>query len=205
MILSPKKLLEHNVCSQLKNELLREAFKKVDRKLFVPKRWEKYAYVDSSIPLDGASSISQPSLVAEMIDLLDLSGNEHVLEIGTGSGYSAAILSLCCKEVDTVEIDPKLAITARKRFELLGLNNISVHIGDGSIGIPKKAPFDSIIVTAVAKEIPKALIDQLKERGRIIIPVEVEDSDIQELVLGIKKNESLVTKPITIVKFVPLV
>lgn len=205
MISSPKKLLEHNVCSQLKNDLLCEAFKKVDRKLFVPRRWSKYAYIDSSIPLDDASSISQPSLVAEMIDLLDLKGSEHVLEIGTGSGYSASILSLCCKEVDTVEIDPKLAITARKRFELLGLNNISVHIGDGSLGIPKKSPFDDIIVTAVAKEIPKALIDQLKERGRIIIPVEVEGSDIQELVLGIKKKGRISLKPITNVKFVPLV
>jgi len=155
-----------------------EAFKKVDRKLFVPRQFVDFAYLDEAISLDKSSSISQPSLVADMINLLELKGRERVLEIGTASGYSAAILSLCTREVDT---------------------------GDGSAGLPSKAPFDGIVVAAAAKEIPKALIDQLKEGGRIVIPIQIEGSDMQELVLGTKRKNHLTTKPITVVKFVPLV
>ena len=132
-----------------------KAFKKVDRKLFVPKRWEIYAYSDSAIPLNGESSISQPTLVAEMIDLLDLKGEERVLEIGTASGYSAAILSYCCKEVDTVEIDSSLASSVKERLMRLGFDNITVHLGDGSECLSSKAPFDAIIVTAAVSKIPK--------------------------------------------------
>ena len=193
------------MCLYIKNDIACKAFKKVDRKLFVPKRWLDYAYSDSAIPLDGISSISQPSLVAQMIDLLDLTGKEHVLEIGTASGYSGAILSLCCKKVDTIEIDPELAETARKRLEKLSFNNITVHTGDGSLGLASKAPFDAIVVTAAAKEIPKALITQLKAHGRIVIPIQIEGSDMQQLVVGLKEEKGLITKPVTIVKFVPLI
>lgn len=164
-----------------------------------------YSYSDNAIPLDGGSSISQPSLVAQMIDLLDLTGDEHVLEIGTASGYSAAILSLCCKNVDTIEIDPELGKNAKERLKHLGFKNVSVHIGDGSLGIPSKAPFDAIIVTAAARKIPKALIDQLKAGGRMIIPIQVEESDVQELFVCLKLNDRLIKKPITPVRFVPLV
>ncbi len=202
---SSRKILEGNVCSNLKNNSVCEAFKKVDRKLFVPGRWTNYAYSDNAIPLDHNSSISQPSLVANMIDLLELKGHEHVLEIGTASGYSAAILSLCCKTVDTIEINQSLAKNAKKKLKQLGFDNITVHTGDGSLGLASKAPYDSIVVTAAAKEIPKTLINQLKVRGRIVIPIEIEDGDLQELVLGIKNKNRLVTKSITIVKFVPLV
>ncbi len=206
MILSPsRKHLEENVCLHVKNDIVCKAFKKVDRKLFVPKQWAHLAYQDNAIPLDGDSSISQPSLVAQMIDLLELTGREYVLEIGTASGYSAAILSLCCKEVDTIEIDSELAKRAEKKLKLLGFNNISVHSGDGSLGIPSKAPFDKIVVTAAAKEIPKALITQLKAHGRIVIPIQIEGSDMQQLVVGLKEEKGLITKPVTIVKFVPLI
>ena len=194
--------MENYVCPQI-NKLVCEAFKKVDRKLFVPKEWIDQAYSDSAIPLDGDSSISQPSLVAEMIDLLELTGKEHVLEVGTASGYSAAILSFCCKKVDTIEIDSKLAKTAIKRLERF--DNISVHIGDGSLGLPQKAPFDAIVVTAAAHEIPQALIDQLKEGGRMIIPIQMEESDMQELFVCLKINNKLIKKPIIPVRFVPLV
>ena len=204
MIISSKRNLEDYIKLHVKNNVY-EAFKKVDRKLFVPNEWENNAYSDTSISLDSHSSISQPSLVAEMIDLLNLTGDEKVLEIGTGSGYSAAILSLCSREVNTIEIDPDLARSAKKRLESLKLNNVSFHVGDGSIGLASGAPYDCIVVTAAVKEIPKALIDQLKERGRIVIPIQMEESDLQELVLGIKEKDRLVIKPITIVKFVPLV
>lgn len=198
-----RKLLGEKIRLEIGSGKVLNAFKKVDRKLFVPKEWVDQAYSDSAIPLDGNSSISQPTLVAQMIDLLDLTGEEHVLEIGTASGYSAAILSLCCKKVDTIEIDSKLAKTAIKRLESFG--NISVHIGDGSLGLPQEAPFDAILVTAAAKEVPQALIDQLKEGGRIVIPIQMEEPDMQELFICLKLNNKLIKKPIIPVRFVPLV
>lgn len=181
------------------------AFKKVDRKLFIPNRWIDYAYYDEAIRLDGDSSISQPSLVAQMIDLLDITGKEHILEVGTGSGYSAAILSLCAKKVDTIEIDSELGKSAKERLKLLGFKNVLVHIGDGSLGIPSKAPFDAVVVTAAAQEVPQALIDQLKERGRMVIPIQMEDSDTQELFFCLKLDDRLIKKAIISVRFVPLV
>ena len=204
MIPFSKENLEEHIRPHVKNNVY-EAFKKVDRRLFVPEKWANYAYSDNAIPLNADSSISQPSLVVEMIDLLELRGKEHVLEVGTASGYSAAILSLCSQKVDTIEIDSDLARKAKEKLKSLGFNNITVHTGDGSKGFPSEAPFEAIVVTAATREIPKALIDQLKERGRIVIPIQIEGSDLQELVLGIKKNNFFVTKPITIVKFVPLV
>lgn len=182
------------------------AFKKVDRKLFVPKKYESLAYSDTPIPLGGGSSISQPSLVAEMIDFLELTGKEHVLEIGTASGYSSAILSYCCQRVDTVEVNPYLAKTAKARLKKLGYKNITVHTGDGSLGLPKKAPFDAIVVTAAAGEIPVALIEQLKNGGRMVIPVGgTSDPDTQDLILGLKKGDKLITKSVGSVRFVPLI
>lgn len=186
--------------------LVNTAFNRVDRKLFVPKQYAYLAYSDTPIPLDGDSLISQPSLVVEMIELLELTGREHVLEIGTASGYSAAILSYCCKRVDTIEINPYLAKTAKARLKALGFRNITVHIGDGAFGLPAEAPFDAIIVTAAAKEIPNALVEQLKDGGRIVIPVGgVNESDTQQLILGIKKGNELITKSVSTVKFVPLI
>lgn len=203
--MDPQRLfLEENVCQEVRENVC-AAFKKVDRKLFVPRRFSAFAYRDEAIPLDGESSISQPSLVAQMIDLLDLMGKEHVLEIGTASGYSAAILSLCCKEVDTIEINSKLAKSAQKRLNFLGFNNITVHTGDGSLGLASKAPFDEIIVTAAVREIPKALIGQLRDGGKLVIPIQMEESDMQELFVCQKLNNRLIKKPVTPVRFVPLV
>lgn len=200
-----RNLFTQEINGQVKSNLVKIAFEKVDRKYFVPSKFAKFAYSDSAIPLGGNSSISQPSLVAQMIDLLDLTGKEHVLEIGTGSGYSATILSLCCREVDSIEINSKLAKTAENRLKKLGFNNIIVHVGDGSFGLPSKAPFDAIIVTAAVREIPQALIDQLKERGRIVVPVQTGNSDRQELMVGIKEKDKLELRPVTEVRFVPLV
>lgn len=185
--------------------LVNKAFNKVDRKLFVPRQYASLAYLDSPIPLGGGSFISQPSLVAEMIDLLELTGKEHVLEIGTASGYSAAILSYCCKRVDTIEINPSLAEKAKKRLQELGYKNITVHTGDGALGLSTEAPFDAIVVTAAVKQIPGALIEQLKNGGKIVVPVGgVNASDMQQLVVGLKKDNKLITKSIGTVKFVPL-
>jgi len=188
------------------HSLVGTAFKKVDRKLFVPKQHAGLAHADIPIPLDGNSSISQPSLVAEMIDLLELTGREHVLEIGTASGYSAAILSYCCAGVETIEINPGLAKTAKARLKSLGFKNITVHTGDGTLGLPARAPFDAIVVTAAVEQIPGALIEQLKNGGRIVVPVGgIRESDMQQLIVGIKKGDKLITKSVNTVKFVPLV
>lgn len=199
-----KEVLDEYVRLQVKNDLVYEAFKKVDRRLFLPNEWINYAYRDDAINLGRDFSISQPSLVAEMIDLLDLTGSEKVLEIGTGSGYSAAILSHCCSRVDTIEINSDLVRAAKKKLKSLGLSSVTVHVGDGSLGLNSKAPFDAIVVTAAVKEIPSALIEQLKIGGRIIIPVEIKDSDMQQLILGTKEKDKLITKSISAVKFVPL-
>lgn len=204
MMLASRKQLEDFVSSQIKNDLVNKAFKKVDRKLFVPKQWIDQAYSDNPIPLSRDSSISQPSLVAQMIDLLNLTGREQVLEIGTASGYSAAILSLCCKRVDTIEIDPDLAKNARKRLKSLGFNNITVHTGNGSLGLPSKSPFDGIVVTAAAKEIPKAMIDQLKTGGRMVIPSGSREN--QYLLRIIKSKDGTISMELLgEVRFVPLV
>jgi protein-L-isoaspartate(D-aspartate) O-methyltransferase len=186
--------------------LVNKAFNKVDRKLFAPKEYVGLAYSDTPIPLDGDSLISQPPLVAEMIELLELTGREHVLEIGTASGYSAAILSYCCKKVETMEINPNLAKKAKARLKMLGYDNIAVHTGNGALGLSAEAPFDAIVVTAAAEKIPAALIEQLKNGGRIVIPVGgINESDTQQLILGIKKGNKLITKSVGTVKFVPLV
>lgn len=189
----------------MKQNLVNKAFRKVDRKLFAPKEYRGLTYSDTPIPLDGDSSISQPSLVAEMIELLELTGKESVLEIGTASGYSAAILSHCCKKVDTIEINPRLAKTAKNRLKALGYKNITVHSGDGTLGLPAKAPFDGIVVTAAAEKIPGALIEQLKNGGRIVIPVGDINSEMQQLIVGIKTKNKLLTKKIASVRFVPLI
>jgi protein-L-isoaspartate(D-aspartate) O-methyltransferase len=141
-----------------------------------------------------------------MIELLELTGREHVFEIGTASGYSAAILSYCCKKVDTMEINPNLAKKAKARLKTLGYDNIAVYTGNGALGLSAEAPFDAIVVTAAAEKIPAALIEQLKNGGRIIIPVGgINESDTQQLILGIKKGNKLITKSVDTVKFVPLV
>ena len=190
----------------MKHNLVKRAFKKVDRKLFAPKQYTGLAYSDTPIPLDSDSSIRQPSLVVEMIELLELTGKEHVLEIGTASGYSAAILSYCCKTVETIEINRSLAEKAKKRLQALGYKNITVHPGDGAFGLPAKAPFDAIVVTAAVEQIPSALIEQLKNDGRIVVPVGgINISDMQQLVVGLKKGDKLITKSVNVVKFVPLV
>jgi protein-L-isoaspartate(D-aspartate) O-methyltransferase len=180
-----------------------KAFKRVDRKLFVPEKFADLAYLDQAISLDVNTSISQPSLVAKMIDLLELKGDEKVLEIGTGSGYSSAILSLCCKEVQTIEIDRDLAEMARKRLE--NYENIVVYTGDGVKGLATKAPFDAIMVNATVRKIPQALIDQLNERGRMTVPIEGKELDSQILYVCQKNNKKLIKKSVTFVRFVPLV
>lgn len=159
-----------------------DAMLKLPRHLFVQEAMSSQAYNDTSLPIGEKQTISQPYMVAIMTELLELAGSERVLEIGTGSGYQAAVLSQVAKRVYTIERIPSLASTARKLFDSLGFTNISMKIDDGSVGWASEAPFDAIIVTAGAPEIPQALVAQLTPEGRLLVPVGDQDSQMLTLV-----------------------
>jgi protein-L-isoaspartate(D-aspartate) O-methyltransferase len=203
MIKPGRENLNNSICSFV-SERVYSAFKKVDRKLFVPPEFSEHAYLDTSIPLDKGSAISQPSLVAEMLDVLKLKGDERVLEVGTGSGYSSALLSLLSKEVYSIEINKNLAKEAKARLKDLGFENVEVIVGDGAKGFAEKAPFDVIVLTAAVADIPSELKSQLKEGGKMLLPVQEKNSDFQNLVLKVKKGDKFLDKEITPVRFVPL-
>jgi protein-L-isoaspartate(D-aspartate) O-methyltransferase len=178
---------------------------KVPRHAFIPKQYRKYAYEDHPVSIGFEQTISQPSLVAIMTDKLGLSRKETVLEVGTGSGYQTAILSLLSKKVYTIERIAELANRARSTFKKLHYKNIIVFVKDGSKGLPEKAPFDRIIVTAGAETVPQDLIHQLKKGGRIVIPVGERRSS-QMLQMGIKQNRGEIQwKSLFPVAFVPLI
>jgi len=178
-----------------------QAMEKVPRHLFVPEDLRDQAYEDGPLPIGYGQTISQPYVVAYMTEQLELDGDEKVLEIGTGSGYQAAILAEIAREVYTIEIIPELGKRAEKTLQELGYKNVHVRIGDGYLGWPEEAPFDAIIVTAAPEKIPQPLIDQLKVGGRMIIPV---GEEYQELVL-IKKTPKGIQKERKIpVRFVPM-
>lgn len=155
------------------------AFEEVDRAEFMLRTSRDKAYTDTIINLAEGSTISQPSLVAKMIDLLRLKGTERVLEIGTATGYQAALLSRLAKRVDTVEISPQLVYWASSNLKRLHYPNVTVYLGDGLRGIPTGAPFDAIIVTAGLKELPRTLFDQLAVGGRMVAPVGEVPEDCQ--------------------------
>ncbi len=177
---------------------------KVPRHRFVAPRLAGHAYVDSPLPIEEGQTISQPYIVALMTQLMELSGPERVLEVGTGSGYQAAILGELTRQVYTIEIRPGLAASAAARLAALGYRNVTVKAGDGYQGWPEFAPFDAIVVTAGATRIPDPLIAQLKEGGRLVIPVG-ESAGYQELLQGRKQSGKLTTRVIAPVRFVPLI
>jgi len=181
-----------------------DAMGKVQRHAFVLPRSMRYAYENRPLSIGYAQTISQPYIVAIMTDLLDLKPSDRVLEIGTGSGYQAAVLAEIVKEVYTIEVIRELGISAAKRLKKLGYENIKIRIGDGYYGWKAHAPYDAIIVTAAAGNIPPPLFQQLKPGGKMIIPVK-SFSQVQHLVL-ITKDESgaMTTRQILPVRFVPL-
>lgn len=186
----------------IKDRLVLNAMKKVPRHQFVPAYLKSAAYLDRPLPIGKNQTISQPYIVAFMTEQLGLKGGEKILEIGTGSGYQAAILSEIVKEVFTIEIIATLGLQAKEKFESMGYKNIHVKIGDGYQGLPDEAPFDGIIVTAAPGHIPQPLIDQLKIGGKMIIPVGI---NYQELILITKdKNNKIKKKPVLPVRFVPM-
>jgi len=181
-----------------------KAFLQVPRHEFVLPEYIDQAYVDTALPIGMGQTISQPSLVAIMTQALRLKGDEKVLEIGTGSGYQAAILSRLAKEVFSIEIIGELAERARAIFKRLSYKNVHVVVANGTLGLPNFAPFDAIIVTAAGIKVPSPLVSQLKEGGRIVIPLG-RNMQEQELQVGIKQNGKIRLEKIIPVRFVPLV
>jgi len=186
----------------LKNPGLLTAFESVPRHLFVPDSYRYAAYDDSPIPIGHSQTISQPYIVALMTALLGLKGEERVLEVGTGSGYQAAILGMLTTEVHTVEYLPELASQADKLLKELGFDNIQVHVGDGSLGWPEAAPYDGILVAAAAPNAPRALLGQLKDGGRLVLPV--GGRSMQNLEVWTRKGNDFESRTETSVAFVPL-
>lgn len=178
------------------------AMRTVPRHLFVPEKYSKEAYADRPLPIGHDQTISQPYIVAYMTEALGLKGDERVLEIGTGSGYQAAVLSMLVREVYSIEIIEPLAEEAARRLKELGYENVEVRCGDGYLGWPDKAPFDAIIVTAAPPEIPQELVKQLKVGGRMVLPVGVGSQDL----IRVTKTQSGIRKENLLpVRFVPMV
>lgn len=177
------------------------ALDKVARHKFVPEDLVSRAYEDYPLPLGRGQTVSQPYIVALMSELAGLAGGEKVLEIGTGSGYQTAVLAELAAAVRTVELFPDLSASARARLEKQGYTNILYRCGDGAAGWPEEGPYDAIVVTCAPAAVPPALASQLKEGGRLVIPVGVEP---QELLLGVKKNGELETRTAAQVRFVPM-
>ncbi len=178
------------------------AMRKVQRHLFVPGELRDQAYTDGPLPIGQGQTISQPYIVAYMTQALKLGSNDRVLEIGTGSGYQAAVLGEVVDSVYTIEIVEHLGIMARERLKQLGYTNVVVKVGDGYHGWEEKGPFDAIMVTAGAPKIPQPLLDQLKDGGRLIIPLGPNNS-IRQLVLARKKEGKIKTRSLMPVRFVP--
>jgi protein-L-isoaspartate(D-aspartate) O-methyltransferase len=184
----------------IEDERVLAAMLEVPRELFLPEDLRDDAYADGALPIGEGQTISQPWIVAFMTELLRLQGDEKVLEVGTGSGYGAAVLSRLCAHVVTVERHERLADAARATLAELGYNNVEVRVGDGTEGVPDRAPFDGISVTATAEgEPPRALLDQLAEHAPLVIPIRRRGREHLMLIRD-GQQESLVP-----VRFVPLV
>lgn len=175
----------------------------VRREEFVPKEFRHRAYEDAPLPIGDGQTISQPYIVAVMTAALHLTGVERVLEIGTGCGYQAAILSHLAKTVFAVESRSELASSAARRLEHFGYENVHVHCGDGTLGLPELAPFDAILVAAAAPAVPEPLRSQLAEGGRMILPV--GDSENQGLLRLERHGNSFETRTLEACRFVPLI
>lgn len=187
----------------IKDERVIAAMRKVPRHLFVPDFVRHSAYDDMALPIGDDQTISQPYMVAVMTELLELKGDEKVLEVGTGSGYQAAILAELSRKVYTIERISTLAEEARKRLTTLGYENVNVIVGDGTKGLEEESPFDRIIVTAATPKIPDPLINQLKEGGIIVAPVGERFSQV--LIKGKKEKGTLIEEYHTPCVFVPLI
>lgn len=198
-----KEMVQRQIAARgLHDPHLLSAFESVPRHLFVPKEYRQHAYADGPLPIGFNQTISQPYIVAFMTHLLELTGREHVLEVGTGSGYQAAILSHLAAEVHTLEIIPELAAQAERILSELGCQNVHCHLVDGSLGWTDAALYDAILVTAAAPSAPQTLLGQLAEGGRLVLPV--GNLGYQELEIWQKVNGEFSRRTSLGVAFVPL-
>jgi protein-L-isoaspartate(D-aspartate) O-methyltransferase len=188
---------------EIEDERVLRAMEQVPRELFVPETSRHLAYEDIPLPIGEGQTISQPYIIALMTQSLQLTGNEKVLEVGTGSGYQAAILAKLVRKVVSVERIPLLAESARRLLEKLGYTNIEVHVAGKTLGWPDNAPYEAIIVTAGAPSVPQALLDQLALGGRLAIPVGSRWD--QELLLVTKQKDRVARKYLVPCRFVPLI
>ena len=179
------------------------ALEEVPRERFVPEEYRRAAFEDRALPIDFGQTISQPYMVALMTQELSMSGTETVLEIGTGSGYQAAVLSRLCRHVVTVERIAELSHAARQTLESLGCTNVECRVGDGSLGFAESAPYDCIIVTAGAPQIPPQLFEQLREGGRLVIPVGSGHSQVLQVATKTRAGAAVVD--VCECSFVPLI
>ncbi|MBE9528025.1 MAG: protein-L-isoaspartate(D-aspartate) O-methyltransferase [Proteobacteria bacterium] len=197
-------MVERQVVARgVKDRAVIEAMQKVPRHLFVEEALYGQAYSDYPLPIGEKQTISQPYIVGFMTEALGLNGTERVLEIGTGSGYQASVLSLCAEKVYSVERISRVADRARKILDSFYCSNVLIRVADGTLGWEDEAPFDAIIVTAGAPAVPDSLVDQLKTGGRLVIPV--GDKDVQELIKITKREDRLVTERLGGCRFVRLI
>jgi protein-L-isoaspartate(D-aspartate) O-methyltransferase len=176
----------------------------VPRHRFVPSEWSHAAYEDTPLPIDQGQTISQPFIVASMTALLELEPGDRVFELGTGSGYQAAVASRVAAEVTTMEIHRSLAETARRTLSSLGYDNVTVRAGDGFHGWPEKAPFDAILITAAVASVPPPLLEQLKNGGRMVVPVGPAFSTQRLMLVEKTASGRIRTQALYPVRFVPL-
>lgn len=197
-----KMITNHLIARGISDTRVLEAMRNIDRELFVPDQYMVDAYGDHPLPIGDGQTISQPYIVALMSQLSGLKGDEKVLEIGCGSGYQAAILSKLAAQVYSIERIKKLKESSESLLKKLGFENIEVILGDGYLGLPAKAPFDVILLTAAPDEIPDVLIAQLAPGGRLIAPV---GGSTQKLIRITRTGKGIKTEDIIYVRFVPMV
>ncbi|MFO8101428.1 MAG: protein-L-isoaspartate(D-aspartate) O-methyltransferase [Dehalococcoidia bacterium] len=198
-----KARLFHNLSERIRDERVLDAMEHVPREMFVPPASRSSAYDDNPLPIEMGQTISQPFIIALMTSALDLSGQDRVLEIGTGSGYQAAILAELAQKVITVERYPRLIEQAGQTLQKLGYENIEIHQAGETLGWPQGAPYDGIIVTAAAPDVPQTLLDQLAPGGRLIIPV---GGRLEQKLLKItRQNWGFSTSDLGGCRFVPLI
>lgn len=190
--------------SSISDERVLAAVAEVPRELFVSPSLEQFAYVDRPLPIGGGQTISQPTLVARMCELLELGSDDVALDVGSGSGYHAALLSRLCRHVYGIELDEGLAEQAARSLELAGIENVTLVAGDGAAGLPEHAPYDAInVAAAAAGEVPPALVEQLARGGRLVAPV-ATDGEEHLVLLRRGADGALEHTLLSAVRFVPL-
>ncbi|HJL17343.1 MAG TPA: protein-L-isoaspartate(D-aspartate) O-methyltransferase [Sandaracinaceae bacterium LLY-WYZ-13_1] len=200
-----RRMVREQIAGRVRDPRVWAAMEAVPRHLFVPKHLRYAAHADSPLPIGDGQTISQPLMVATMIEALQLASHDRVLDVGGGSGYQAAVLAQIAREVISIEIQPRLADRARESLARAGIDNVRVVVGDGGLGYPAGAPYDGIVVAAAAPRVPRALVDQLAVGGRLVLPIGPPHG-MQRLV-RVRRDASGVrpAEELTLCAFVPLV